>query len=551
MANHLKRDIGLLGLTFVAVSGVIGSGWLFAPLMAARYAGPSSLVAWGIGGIAVLLLALTFAEIMAILPVAGGIARVPMFSHGNTVAMAMGWSAWVGYNTTAPIEVEAMLRYLSPILPWVYVDVGSRVLSWPGVALAAAMLGAFTLINALGVKFFVAINSAVTWVKIAIPLVVAALLIAARFEPGNFVAAGGFAPMGLPGILAAVSSGGIIFSFVGFRHAVDMAGEARNPGFTVPAALILSVLICFCVYAGLQLAFIGALPATDIAQFGWANLHLPGNDGPLVALATSIGLLWMVSLLNVGAVVAPFGGALVSVGSNARLAFALAENRLFPSALAKLSSLGVPVQALLVNLAVSTAAFVLLPFDELLKLNSSAIILSFIVGPVAVVALRDLLPNVRRPFRLPAVTVLGPVAFAISTLVVFWSGWPTVERLGICMLVGLVTFVAYSAPRLSGSLDAREGLWLIPYLLGLGLLSYLGTFQGIGVLPFGWDIVVVCIFSTAIFVLAVRSHLNGVKFTERMAREREIEMREGGSALDALFADAVPVAPTSSARGAG
>ncbi|WP_341989022.1 APC family permease [Azorhizobium sp. AG788] len=537
MTNHLKRDIGLLGLTFVAVSGVIGSGWLFAPLMAAKYAGPASLVAWGIGGIAVLLLALTFAEIMAILPVAGGIARVPMFSHGNTVAMAMGWSAWVGYNTTAPIEVEAMLRYLSPFLPWVYEDAGSRVLSWAGVACAGAMLVLFTVINALGVKFFVAINSTVTWVKIGIPLVVAAMLIASRFEPGNFVADGGFAPLGLPGILAAVSSGGIIFSFVGFRHVVDMAGEAKNPGFTVPAALIISILICFVIYAGLQLAFIGALLPTDIAQAGWANLRLPGNDGPLVALATSIGLIWMVSLLSAGAVVAPFGGALVSVGSNARLAFALAENKLFPSALAKLSSLGVPVVALLVNLVVSTLAFVLLPFDELLKLNSSAIILSFVVGPVAVVALRSLLPRVRRPFRLPAVHVLGTIAFAISTLVVYWSGWPTVERLGICLLVGLLTFVGYSRTQLRGSMDLQEGLWLVPYLIGLGLLSYLGTFQGIGVLPFGWDMVVVCIFSTAVFWLAVRSRLHGAKFTARMAREREIEMLEGGSALDALFSE--------------
>ncbi len=57
-----------------------------------------------------LLLALTFAEISAMLPVPGGIARIPQFSHGNVVAVAMGWSGWVGYNTTASIEVEAMLR---------------------------------------------------------------------------------------------------------------------------------------------------------------------------------------------------------------------------------------------------------------------------------------------------------------------------------------------------------------------------------------------------------------------------------------------------------
>ncbi len=73
----MRRDIGFIGLTFVAVSAMVGSGWLFAPLLASQAAGPASIVAWAIGGIAMLLLALTYAEISAMLPVAGGIARVP------------------------------------------------------------------------------------------------------------------------------------------------------------------------------------------------------------------------------------------------------------------------------------------------------------------------------------------------------------------------------------------------------------------------------------------------------------------------------------------
>ncbi|MCP5978831.1 aspartate:proton symporter, partial [Klebsiella pneumoniae] len=63
--GKLKREIGLIGLTFVAVSGIIGSGWLFAPLLAAQHAGPAALIAWVIGGAAMLLFALTFAEISA------------------------------------------------------------------------------------------------------------------------------------------------------------------------------------------------------------------------------------------------------------------------------------------------------------------------------------------------------------------------------------------------------------------------------------------------------------------------------------------------------
>lgn len=124
-AMRMHRSIGLVGLTFVAVSGIIGSGWMFAPLLAVQHAGPAAMVAWVVGGIAMFFIAITFAEIPAMLPVPGGIARVPQFSHGNVVALVMGWTAWVGYSTTAPIEVEAMLRYLGPGSAWLYAAPGS------------------------------------------------------------------------------------------------------------------------------------------------------------------------------------------------------------------------------------------------------------------------------------------------------------------------------------------------------------------------------------------------------------------------------------------
>jgi amino acid transporter len=521
--GKLKREIGLIGLTFVAVSGIIGSGWLFAPLLAAQHAGPAALIAWVIGGAAMLLFALTFAEISAMLPVAGGIARVPQFSHGNVVAMAMGWSAWVGYNTTAPIEVEAMLRYLGPHLGWLYTAPGSGSLSWAGVAAAGLMMVCFTVINAFGVRFFTRVNTAITWLKIAIPLVVIVALLAARFEPANFTqVGGGFAPFGVAGVLAAVSSGGIAFSFIGFRHAIDMAGEVKNPGVTIPIALVLALAIAFVVYGGIQFAFTGALLPSDLAH-GWGALALPGDFGPLGALAAALGMLWLVSLLNFGAVVGPFAGGLVSVGSNARLAFALAENGFFPERFAALSARGVPVAALLLNLVFSLTTFVLLPFSEVVQLNSSAVILSFVVGPVAVVALRQLLPDATRPLRVPAVKLVAPVAFIIATFIIYWSGWPTVWRLGLCLLAGLVLFLFHARHRAAGSLDLAEAVWLAPYLGGLGLVSFLGSFGGVGLIPFGWDLLVLAALGGGAFALAVGERLSQAKFDRYMSEERVLD----------------------------
>ncbi|MEJ0015434.1 MAG: APC family permease [Acetobacteraceae bacterium] len=520
---HLKREIGLLGLTFVVVSGVIGSGWLFAPLLALQIAGPAALLAWLIGGVAMLLLALTYAEIAAMLPVPGGIARVPQFSHGNVVAMVMGWSAWLGYTTTAPIEVEAMLKYLAPHAGWLY---AGGDLTWTGIALAGALLALFTVINAFGVKLFATINSTITWAKLGIPALVIVVFLATRFVPGNLTAGDGFAPDGLEGILSAVSAGGVIFAFIGFRHAVDLAGETRRPQFTVPFALIAGLVLCFLIYAGIQLAFIGAMQPRNF-EGGWRNVVFLHDLGPVGSLATTLGLLWLVSLMNVGAVIGPFGGGLVAVGSDARLLLALAQNGLFPAVFERLSRQGVPLVALLFNLAVATAAFVLLSFQSVLQLHSAAVMLSFVVGPIAVVALRHLLPDRPRAFRVPMVGVLAPAAFVIGTFTVYWSGWATVWRLGVCLVAGFALLLLRAWQHPERRLNLREAGWLVPYLAGLGLLSLLGPYGGgLAVLPFGWDMAVCAVFAVALYRLAVASRLRPDEFDRTMAEELAFEEQE-------------------------
>ena len=115
-----ERTIGLGGLTLVAITSMIGSGWLFAPELAAQAAGPAALAAWLAGGVAMLLVALTFAEVAAILPVSGGIARIPEAAHGPLNGMLMGWTSWIGCTAVAGLETLILLRYLVPIAPWIY-----------------------------------------------------------------------------------------------------------------------------------------------------------------------------------------------------------------------------------------------------------------------------------------------------------------------------------------------------------------------------------------------------------------------------------------------
>ncbi|MDA0702126.1 MAG: APC family permease [Proteobacteria bacterium] len=503
---QLQRRIGLVGLTFIALSGMLGSGWLFAPHLVAQQAGPAALVSWIIGGAVMLLLALTFAEVTAMLPVAGGLARVPYFSHGPLAGVAMGWTAWVGYATTAPIEVLAMMRYIDSYLPFVH-EPGSQSLTPAGQAFVIALLAVMVLINAWGVAFFARINTGITWLKLAVPLVVAGAILTVQFEGAN-LATPSFSPGGWVGILGGVSTGGVIFAFIGFRHAIDMAGETRNPQRAIPLALIGSVVLCLGIYGLAQLAYLGGVPADQLSR-GWAEISFDHDYGPFAAIGIGLGMTWLIAVIFAGAVVAPFGGGLVSTASNARLALALGQGGLFPRAIAALSPRGVPLNGLLFNLAVGAVMVLVMSFEALVTLNGAAIVLSFLAGPVALVALRRQAPEQPRLFRLPMADALSAAAFVGATWTLYWSGWNTTWVLLTALAVGMALFLVMRLRAGGGErLEFRHIAWLPTFMGGLAVLSYLGNFGGgLGVIPFGWDIVAGAVLGLLSFVHAFRARL--------------------------------------------
>jgi amino acid transporter len=528
----MRRSVGVTGLTFIAIGGMIGSGWLFAPLQVVSQAGPASVISWLIGGVAVLLLALAFAEICGLLPVAGGIARIPHFSHGNVVSAAMGWTAWVGYVTTAPIETAVMLNYLGIEVPGLdhVGGVAKAELTSLGLLAAAGVMVLIVVVNAIGVRALAATNTALTWVKIALPLLISGLFLADTFHGANFTqATGGFAPDGLRGILAGVSTGGVIFAFIGFRHAIDLAGEAHNPQVTVPVALTLSVVVTTVVYLAMQVAFIGAVPPDQLGD-GWAKLQLGHKFGPLAALATGLGFVWLGATIFGGAIVSPLGGALVAAGSNARLALALSQNGFFPSLFQRLSAVGVPLLALILNAVVGFALLVGLPFERMLELNEASLTLSFCVGPLCLLALRRQLASHVRGFRVPGAVPVAVLGFTVASCIVYWTGWHTNLHLFAALAIGAVLFLAlrYSSPPAARpALDLRPAVWLVPYLIGLALISWLGGFDGgLGVLPFGWDLLCLFGLSAAILALGLAVRLPDDQVLRYIAEDKALQGEE-------------------------
>lgn len=507
MSPQLNRRLGLVHLLFFSVGAVIGSAWLFAPLYAAQLAGPGALISWLISMIAALLLALVYAELGAAFPVAGGLARFSYFSHGNLAGFLAGMACWLGYVAIAPIEVQAMVRYLADALPWLLQSGESRSLSPAGIGLSAVLLLGMSAINLLGVQWLGESNKIITIWKILVPVSIPAALLFVSFRAENFYAEGGFLPSGWGGVFAGVATGGTLFAMLGFRAAIEMAGEARNPQRDIPLALIGSVLITGTIYIVIQIAFLGALPAGSLSQ-GWAKLSTHVQAGPFVELATAAGLIWLVKLIFIDSVVSPGGCGLVFCGASARLSYALARNGQLPAIFSSLTPRGVPAFAILVNFVVGLFFFApSQTWQSIVSFISSIQILSLAFGPPALLALRRSAPDVERPFRLPFCWVLATAAFIAANSIVYWCGWQT-NRLGLGLLLALgFFFVVIKKWRSPFEKLDLDGLWwLLPYLFGLGAFSLLGQYDGGWKwIPAGWDIALIVGFSILILLIAVRA----------------------------------------------
>ncbi|MEU1627671.1 APC family permease [Streptomyces sp. NPDC020096] len=509
----LKREIGLIGLLWASEGSIIGSGWLFGALYAAQAAGTAALLSWGIGALAITVLAFVHAELGAMYPVAGGTARFPHYAFGSVAGASFGWFSWLQAVTVAPIEVMASLNYLSVHATWV--QTGKDHLTAGGYGLAVAFMAFFVIVNFLGIRWLAHTNSAATWWKIAVPVVTIVVLAVARFHGGNF-GYQGFSPFGAKGVLSAVSTSGVIFALLGFEQADQLAGESRNPARDIPRAVIGSILIGTLVYAALQVVFIAALPHSAFVH-GWANLTFRGKAGPFAGLAASIGLGWLAALLYVDAVVSPTGTGLIYVTATSRVSYGLSRNGYVPAIFERTTKRGVPWFSLLFAFIIGLIVFLPFPtWQKLVGFITSASVLMYAGAPLAFGCLRKQDPDRPRPYRLPGGAFWSPVAFIVANLIIYWAGWDTLWRLGAAIVLGYVLLGGSAALRLNPRvphLDWKSAQWLPVYLIGMGVISWQGGFCSTGPasmvscgaanrIPLWWDIVIIAAFSLVIYYWA-------------------------------------------------
>lgn len=504
---ELNRRFTPLSLLMISINGMVGSAWLFAPLYAAKIAGSGAIIAWLIGGCATALIALTFAELSVLFPVAGGTAQIPQLSHGTFTSFILSWVAWLSSLTMAPIEVQAVLQYASTYFPSLtYINNGVPVLSWFGLCWATVLMLGLCIINIASFKGLVRFNFVLFVFKVIVILLTILMLISVSFHPDNFAGLTSVSSVNSwQAILTAVATGGVAFAFTGFKHGVELAGEAKRSAIAIPLAIVGSVLCCLLLYIGLQVAFLGALEPAMLKN-GWHNLSFPGDVGPFAGLAAGLGLVWLLKILYVDAAVSPLGAGLIYVTSTARILYAMSQIGYVPKFLTRLNKQDFPVMAIMVNFFLGMFLFLPLPgWQAMVSFLVSGMVISYAMGPIALLCLRLELPMEKRSFRLPAANILCLLAFYFCNLMSYWTGWDTIYKLAIAIFIGFIFFITAC---LRGkikvtSIGFKSVIWVVPYLTGLFLISYLGAFGGKNMIPFGWDFLVIGIFSIVIMSLAV------------------------------------------------
>jgi amino acid efflux transporter len=412
----LRREITLRHAVALYISSVLGSGVLVLPGLAARIAGPASLVAWLLLSLASYPFAFTFASLSARRPESGGVYAFAKETFGLRIAAVTGWLFALWHISGAPAVTLIAASYISYAFPLTHAE--SHLFG------ALVLVLAF-LVNYRGIRFSNSIQVGVV-VSIVVLLMAAVVFSISSVREENFVP---FFPLGLLPIGKAAAL--IFWSYLGYENVSNVAEEFRDPERDFKRSIALSVILIGALYLSVALITVGTGAygaGGSVAPFAaiFGNLL-----GPFGAVGTAaLALFIILSTVN------------VYTAGMSRVMYALARDGGLPRSIYHVSATtGVPDRALTmlsVLSLVTLALYYLLDVDieSALLIPSGAAILIYVIGSAAGVRLlkgqrggtifpwTSLLMSLA---ILPFVGLLALIAVVISlaALAFMWSRSPT------------------------------------------------------------------------------------------------------------------------------
>jgi APA family basic amino acid/polyamine antiporter len=454
----LKRVLTARHLVMLGIGGVIGAGiFVLTGQAAANHAGPAIMLSFVLAGFACAMAGLCYAEFAAMLPVSGSAYSYAYTTLGEIVAWFIGWNLVLEYLFAASTVAVGWSGYMNSLLHSISTFIGVNI-AFPD-ALASAPLavsnGRVTptgaLINLPAVAIVIAIsyvcyrgvtqsallNSIVVVIKLAVILLFLGFGLQ-YVNPDNWVPlvpptneAGEF---GWGGVARAASI--VFFAYIGFDAVSTAAQEAKNPQRDMPIGILGSLFVCTLLYIAVSAVLTGMVPYTSL-----------GTPKPVAtALEAYPSLLWLKTLVEIGAIAGLSSVILVMLMAQPRIFYAMSQDGLISPIFRRVhKTYQTPHvgQAIVGIFAMILAG--LLPISVLGDLVSMGTLLAFATVCIGVLVLRYTRPDLKRAFRVPVPWLVCPLG-ALACLYLFWlafmDNW---HWMTIWIVAGMLIYFAYGA----------------------------------------------------------------------------------------------------------
>ena len=433
----LKRQLGLFDSTMMVIGIVIGSGiFMTTGLMAEALPSPSFiLIAWVLGGVMMIAGALTYAELGAAMPKAGGQYVYLREAYGPLPAFLFGWVAFIAYltGTNAAIAV-AIAEHMGSFFPTlspenIILDLGFYHLS-SGQLMALTIIFGLSLVNYLGVVLGKWVQNVLTILKIGSILVFALI---GLFVTTNVTIDYTLNPTGLSfgQILMGMGVALIAVNWTvgGWDYVTLVSGEVKSPGKNLPRALIFGTLAIISLYILINLAYLKSMPISQIAgevKIGEASARALFGNG-IAGLFTVAVMLSMFGSLNGNILVGP------------RVTYAMAKDDLFFRQAADVHpKYRTPGNAIILQGIWAGILTLTGTFKELITLVVFVNFMLWIAASSTVFVLRKKQPDLHRPYKVwgypwvPALFILFSLAVMVNTF--FESPGQSLMGLGLTFL---------------------------------------------------------------------------------------------------------------------
>lgn len=452
----LKRVLTARHLVLLGVGAVIGAGiFVLTGQAAANHAGPAIMLSFVLAGFACAMAGLCYAEFAAMLPVSGSAYSYAYATLGELVAWFIGWNLVLEYLFAASTVAVGWSSYLNSLLHSISNAIGTNV-AFPD-ALASAPLsvanGRITttgaIVNLPAVAIIIAVSAVcyrgithsamVNNIVVAIKLTVILLFLAFSVQ---FVDPSNWSPFippvdaqgayGWGGVARAASI--VFFAYIGFDAVSTAAQETKNPQRDMPIGILGSLVICTLLYIVMSAVLTGMMPYTQL-----------GTAKPVAtALEAYPSLLWLKTLVEIGAIAGLSSVILVMLMAQPRIFYAMSSDGLIPKLLGRVHPKHhTPYMGTIIVGFVATILGGLLPIGVLGDLVSMGTLLAFATVCIGVLVLRYTRPELQRAFRVPmpwVVCPLGAAACLYLFSLAFIDNW---HWMTIWIAAGLLIYFVY------------------------------------------------------------------------------------------------------------